>query len=228
MSRAIDASPPTGRLSRFWGTQKEMRDVETHDRESRWDIVSATATALARGGASLQNVPGLIKRLIQEETWREYVTPVGRVETFPTFAAFIVHPWGLNTTIDLLERICGEDMAALDAIEQATTRKRGGQSKAERAIDVCNTNIQEQRKRRTSNDRAYALRRLRKERPDIHARVLAGDLSPHRGMIAAGFLRQPTPLDALHRAWTRASPDERRLFLAAITRAADGQEAREP
>ena len=37
---------------------------------------------------------------------------------------------------------------------------------------------------------AAALRRLRKDRPDIHARVLAGELSPHAGMIEAGFRKR--------------------------------------
>ena len=33
------------------------------------------------------------------------------------------------------------------------------------------------------NSRDKALRRLRDHRPDLHARVLAGELSPHRAMI---------------------------------------------
>jgi len=55
-------------------------------------------------------------------------------------------------------------------------------------------------KRPSGNSRAAFLRRLRKDRPDIHARVLAGELSPHAGMIEAGFrkrkcaeLLSPTP-----------------------------------
>ena len=42
----------------------------------------------------------------------------------------------------------------------------------------------------------YALRRLRKDRPDIHARVLAGELTPHGGMVEAGF-RKPAPSQKL-------------------------------
>ena len=34
------------------------------------------------------------------------------------------------------------------------------------------------------------LRRLDKDRPDIHARVLAGELSAHAGMIEAGFRKK--------------------------------------
>jgi hypothetical protein len=41
--------------------------------------------------------------------------------------------------------------------------------------------------RPSGNSRAAFLRRLREGRPDIHARVLAGELSPHAGMIGAGF-----------------------------------------
>ena len=37
--------------------------------------------------------------------------------------------------------------------------------------------------RPTGTSAAAALRRLRKDRPDIHARVLAGELTPHAGMV---------------------------------------------
>jgi hypothetical protein len=45
--------------------------------------------------------------------------------------------------------------------------------------------------RPSGNSRAAFLRRLRQDRPDIHARVLAGELSPHAGMIEAGFRKKP-------------------------------------
>ena len=44
--------------------------------------------------------------------------------------------------------------------------------------------------RPTGTSRAAALRRLRKDRPDIHARVLAGELTPHAGMVEAGFRKK--------------------------------------
>lgn len=193
-----------------------MSDTEIQTLESRWDIVAATATAMARGGASLRNVPGLLKRLIREGSWREYVTPVGEVEIFATFAAFIVHPWGLNTTLDMLERICGDDMEALTMIDHATARKKGRPEKEESILSEQETNhhnimIKGQHDAQGTS-RAYALRRLRIHRPDIHARVLAGELSPHRGMIEAGFLRQPTPVETMRRAWEKASEDERVQF----------------
>ena len=47
--------------------------------------------------------------------------------------------------------------------------------------------IEHERKSPVGNTRAYALRRLRKSRPDLHQRVLAGEISPHAAMVAAGF-----------------------------------------
>jgi len=37
----------------------------------------------------------------------------------------------------------------------------------------------------------YALAKLRKDRPNIHARVLAGEITAHAGMIEAGFRKKP-------------------------------------
>jgi hypothetical protein len=68
------------------------------------------------------------------------------------------------------------------------------------------------------NKAAYALRRLRNARPDLHARVLSGVLSANAAMIEAGF-RKPaksralTALDRLRTAWRKATPAEREAFL---------------
>jgi hypothetical protein len=41
-----------------------------------------------------------------------------------------------------------------------------------------------------SDTAEYAIAKLRKDRPDIHARVLAGELSPNAGMVEAGFRKK--------------------------------------
>jgi hypothetical protein len=56
---------------------------------------------------------------------------------------------------------------------------------------------------------------------------MAGELSAHAAMIEAGF-RKPTrsrkqsALDHLHHWWDRATADERKTFLAAVTRVEAG------
>lgn len=53
------------------------------------------------------------------------------------------------------------------------------------------------------NTRSYALRRLRNEAPELHARVLNGDLSSHAAMLEAGFrkktIQSPCTVDGVVR-----------------------------
>jgi len=70
----------------------------------------------------------------------------------------------------------------------------------------------------TGTSKTAFLRRLRKDRPDIHARVLAGELSPNAGMIEAGFRnkrssRKLTIVERMQRLWDSASAEQRAEFL---------------
>jgi hypothetical protein len=61
------------------------------------------------------------------------------------------------------------------------------------------------------NTAAAFIRRLRKGRPDIHGRVLAGEMTPHAGMIEAGFRqkapsRKQSPFEAARKAILEALP----------------------
>jgi hypothetical protein len=73
-------------------------------------------------------------------------------------------------------------------IDQATQGKQGRPSKIEN-IDIVNVIP-------SGNARQHALRKLRKSRPDLHAQVLKGKLSPHAAMIEAKEARpwKATPL----------------------------------
>jgi hypothetical protein len=71
-----------------------------------------------------------------------------------------------------------EDKEALTLIDKVMKRKRGRPSKAE---NVNNVNVS----RPLGNTRQRALRQLRESRPDLHAKVLKGKLSPHAAMIEA-------------------------------------------
>jgi hypothetical protein len=74
-----------------------------------------------------------------------------------------------------------------DAADRLSLRPAHRPKTVDNENDVINTS------RPTGTSRAAALRRLRKDRPDIHARVLAGELSPHAGMIEAGFRKKREP-----------------------------------
>lgn len=165
--------------------------------------------AFQRGESSLSNLPGLVKRCIREECWRErYVEQIKEVVTFNTFEAFITTepPEGLGTDLLMLKDLCRSDKDAADLIDKATARKHGG----DRSSKIDNVNLAPVP---NGNSKDAALRRLRKDRPDLHQEVLAGKKSPHAAMVEAGFRKVPTPLDALRRAWAKASKSERQTFL---------------
>ena len=80
-----------------------------------------------------------------------------------------------------------------DARDRANVRPAGRPAKSGTVYNNESNNQSDVHgsERPAGNSRAAFLRRLRKHRPDIHARVLAGELSPHAGMIEAGFRKQP-------------------------------------
>lgn len=81
-------------------------------------------------------------------------------------------------------------------------------------------NVNDVESRPTGNTEQAAIRRLRKDRPDLLERVKEGALSAHRAMVEAGFRRQtitiPNDPQAAARRLLRHFEGER---LAALMRA---------
>jgi hypothetical protein len=66
-------------------------------------------------------------------------------------------------------------------------------------------------------DATYWRRRLERDRPEIAARLRAGEIpSVRAAAIEAGFIRERTPLDDLRRAWAKASAGQRQAFLSGV------------
>jgi len=160
------------------------------------------------------------------ETFQQYFE--ARVkQPFATWAE-LEHTYGYVTKYapDLIAKAWGDARAAaaahaqeIEAKDKATQRPVGANQYSEGLYNN-NCNVQGQ-KAPTGNSAAAFLRRLRKDRPDIHARVLAGELSPHAGMVEAGFRKKvarkkSTPLDQLRKAWAKATSEERSTFLSEI------------
>ena len=103
-------------------------------------------------------------------------TPVGR---------------GACGTVDALRRLCRDDAESLDAIDAAMRMPNGIQRRND-AVDNIH-GIQSQQApplRPTGTSTARALRALRDHAPALHAEVLAGRVSPHGAMVAAGLRRR--------------------------------------
>lgn len=147
-------------------------------------LVEALGSSLRRGGNALEDVPTLVKRVLREEAWRDFVTPRGEPVQHEKFADFITTPptAGLGASVDLVKRIIAPDAEAVDLLDQALAGKHGGDRRGD--VDIINI------ARPTGTAQVTALRRLRKDRPDLHAEVLAGRLSAHAAMVRAGFRRK--------------------------------------
>jgi hypothetical protein len=119
---------------------------------------------------------------MEEEAWRAFITPRGELVEHERFIDFVTTPptAGLGATVELMKKIVADDPVASDLLDQAIQQPLGTNQHGE-GLD----NIQTQAPSGTS--REAGLRRLRKDRPDLHAEVLAGTLSTHAAMIKAGF-----------------------------------------
>lgn len=147
-------------------------------------VVADLRRMLHSGQMNLATVPGLVKEIIRHEMWRERIEPTtGEIVPFPNFAAFITTPplEGLGADVPTLLRLCGDDREALDLLDRATANAVGTNQHDNNIIDHAPQGTSKQR----------ALRTLRDRDPALHARVLAGELSPHAAMVEAGF-RKPT------------------------------------
>jgi hypothetical protein len=171
-------------------------------------VVQSLGSALLSGQSQLSNVPGLLKRLLREGMWREFVTPMRQTVTYDRFEDFVVTPptKGLGASVDLIRRIVKDDAEALDMLDQALQRPHGGDTRSGSAqTNVDNINVG----RPAGTSKEHALRKLRASAPELHADVLQGRLSAHAAMVQAGYRKRiaSVPLNP-----TGAAATLRRLF----------------
>ena len=165
-----------------------MTKTKSEDR-----LVDFLRSAITDGSAGLSDVPALVKRVITENLWRKrYVPQLRETISFETFQAFVetAPPEGLGTNLKTLRKLCTDAPEILDLIEwMREPRKRGGDRRSKKFRDSKDNNVPFEKPAR-GNSVGFALRRLREERPDLHQKVLARELSVNGAMIAAGFRKK--------------------------------------
>lgn len=150
-------------------------------------LVQALGSGIRSTGNGLSDLPALLCRVMEEEAWRSFVTPLGKLVEHARFIDFVTTPptQGLGATVDLMKKIVADDPIASDLLDRALQNHNGGDR---RSTTFSLDNIQTDPPSGTS--REAGLRRLRKDRPDLHAQVLSGSLSAHAAMVQAGFRRR--------------------------------------
>ena len=173
-------------------------------------FIAELRNALREGEVGLRHVPDLLKCVIEKDRWRERVIQqTGEIIQFERFDEFIITdpPEGLGATMDLIWRICKGHEEVEVLLDKITNKRPGGVNNPSGIggwsnktdddsvlvnIDIVNIdkNCKQSESNTGGNSRQYALRRLRKTRPDLLERVVANELSPHAAMVEAGLRKQ--------------------------------------
>lgn len=154
-------------------------------------VISLFSQALMRGESALVNAPGLLRRIIDENMWQKYYDEFTKEEYMhENFMSFITSKprEGLGETVENIIKICRDDKYVLDKIDELTQRPNGGDRKTEE-YKISLYNIQTDNAP-TGTSTQSALRRLRKDRPDLHEQVINNKLTAHAAMIQAGFRKK--------------------------------------
>lgn len=172
-----------------------------------WVLLSA-----ARDIESVDTVPGLLKRVIDNDAWREfYCEPMRTVVHYETFRDFVEakSPYGLGVTIDRLMDICGGNnlydenlginlgLWLKGKIRELTVDRAGGANHTRETIDSkinsYNVTIESNDNSERGNTASYGLDRLKRAAqtdeglaPVLDA-VLKGKKSVNKALVEAGI-----------------------------------------
>lgn len=139
--------------------------VEADPLRARGSDVAALVDTLRRGGSALESVPHQIKQILRDETWRHFVTRLGKEVCHERFADFVTTPplAGLGADVPLVRRLIADDVEALDLLDRALQVRHGGDRKSNQIKRDVSTLDKDPNQRGTSRDYA-ALTASRVER----------------------------------------------------------------
>lgn len=171
------------------------------------NICASCEQAIRHGVGRLDAVPGLIKRIIKEELWRERKVETGEIVKLKSFRELITaKPYaGWDTDPAKIEAVIRDDPEVLTLWEKEMQVGKGTRT------DLVD-NINHVRASKGTS-RAYTASRLKRDRPDLFAKVVAGKLSANAAAIKAGFRKKKTALEQLNYWWGKASKEEREEFI---------------
>lgn len=189
--------------------------------EEAWPLVQDAILAFNAQVPDMAVARGALTKVLRARAWACYASPLGAVRRPRDFAEWVGAkiPQGLQTTMENLKEIAKGDLEFENALDEALSEQypHGGDGGSKRN----NSNL---RTHPEGTTRAQALRRLRKDRKDLHDQVLSGKLSPNEAMIVAGFrhkvatVRADDPASAartLRKVYRDA--DQRRLLASLLT-----------
>lgn len=197
------------------------------------NLVDSLGSAMRAGEHGLSTVPALLKRTLEENAWREFITKRGEEVHHERFADFVaaLPLAGLGADMALVERIVGtSDPDLLRMLREANASKRG----RPHTLDKTGTNDGESPAiTPTLGDDTTArdVERLAREAPTEYEAVRRGEKSINAAAISAGIRKRriAVRLDSAESAaetLRKHMPREARERLATLLLAADEEDGR--
>lgn len=163
---------------------------------ARASLIDALSTSLDRGKNGLDSVPGLLRQVLQEGLWRHFVTVREEEVRHDDFHEFLRTPplRGLGASEGLIRYLIAHEPAILEVFEENLKANQNSDSNdchewiegsSIQPVDSAAMTATDASKVVRSS---RALDQLRERRPDVAARLEAGDLpSLNAAMIEAGL-----------------------------------------
>ncbi|MFB1042358.1 hypothetical protein [Streptomyces chrestomyceticus] len=158
---------------------------------SRAVAINLLSTGLDNGANSLASVPGLLRQILAEGSWRHFITMREEEVRHEDFHVFLTTPplKGLGASEDVTRRLVDHDVALLNLLDQHLAEASGCPASTPQEDEP---NLPDgPSPRPLGATRAAALRKLGKHAPHLLEEVTIGSLSVNKALIEAG-LRERT------------------------------------
>ena len=135
-------------------------------------------------------LPGLVRRLLDEGAWQEFITPDGRVHRFERLRDFIKAPppRGLDGREAQLVALCGSDQELVRRLTSKLREEVPAAREVGRPSDGGNVRATNIPGRSDTADHTVA--RLKRDDPDLADRVIRGEISADAAAREKGW-RKP-------------------------------------
>jgi hypothetical protein len=159
-------------------------------------VNDALGSALRNGGNALGTVPALLKRVLADGSWREFVTKRDEHVQHGRFADFVTMPplKGLGADMALIDRIVGtDDPDLLRMLREAQVGKRGRPHTLDKT-DVNNGESPVISSVLGDDSTSRDVDRLARQAPEEYAAVRRGEKSVNAAAISAGIRKRRIPV----------------------------------
>ena len=155
-------------------------------------VIAALGSAVAHGNENVAQIPALLVQIVDDDRWRHFITKMGEEVTYTRFEDFAKEPptAGLGISVEVLARLVQDDPVAVGALERAMQKPDGnptGKNQHTAPVGTVDNIHSSTIERPSGTSEAATVRRLRKDRPDLHAKYLANEISANAAAILAGF-----------------------------------------